>query len=153
VGGQCDARTTGVSDGARGAYAPDPAADWHLFAGAEAALPAIGAALEALPANAVGPAFIEVARPDDEIELTAAAEVQVRWIYRGGRADLVPEDVAGDHVPLIVAVKAASWRPGRVQVFIHGAARPSCTTCGPISARVRRGLITNCVRTAPRCAA
>ena len=83
--------------------------------------PAIGAAREALPANAVGPAFIELARPDDEIE--PPAEVQVRWIYRGGRADLVPEDVAGDHAPLIAVVKEASWQPGRVQVFIHGEAQ------------------------------
>ncbi|MDZ4234123.1 MAG: siderophore-interacting protein, partial [Dietzia sp.] len=33
--------------GPSGAYAPDPAADWHLLAGDEAALPAISAALEA----------------------------------------------------------------------------------------------------------
>jgi NADPH-dependent ferric siderophore reductase len=37
-----------------GAYSPDPAADWHLFAGDEAAVPAIAAALEALPDNAIG---------------------------------------------------------------------------------------------------
>ena len=55
--------------GPSGAYSPDPAADWHLFAGDEAAVPAIGAALEALPDNAVGQVFIEVAGPDDEIEL------------------------------------------------------------------------------------
>jgi len=36
---------------ANGAYAPDPAADWHLFAGDEAAVPAIDAALETLPAT------------------------------------------------------------------------------------------------------
>lgn len=40
--------------GPSGAYAPDPAADWHLFAGDEAAVPAISAALEALPPNAIG---------------------------------------------------------------------------------------------------
>src|SRR3954447_963281 len=44
--------------GPSGAYSPDPAADWHLFAGDEAGLPAISAALEALPPNAVGKAFI-----------------------------------------------------------------------------------------------
>lgn len=109
--------------GPSGAYAPDPAADWHLFAGDEAALPAIGAALEALPANAIGYAFIEVAGPEDEIELTVPSGIQLRWIYRGGRADLVPEDTAGDHAPLIVAVKEALWLPGQVQVFIHGEAQ------------------------------
>jgi NADPH-dependent ferric siderophore reductase len=109
--------------GPSGAYAPDPAADWHLFAGDEAAVPAIGAALEALPDNAIGRAFIEVAGPEDEIPLKAPEGVQVRWIYRGGRADLVPEDAAGDNAPLIAAVKEADWLPGQVQVFIHGEAQ------------------------------
>jgi len=106
-----------------GAYAPDPAADWHLLAGDEAAVPAIGAALEALPDNAIGKVFIEVGGPDDEIPLTAPPGVEVRWIYRGGRADLVPEDKAGDNAPLIAAVKEAAWLPGQVQVFIHGEAQ------------------------------
>ena len=93
--------------GPSGAYAPDPAADWHLLAGDEAALPAISAALEALPDNAIGKVFIEVAGPDDEIPLKSPPGVGVNWIYRGGRADLVPEDRAGDHAPLIAAVKEA----------------------------------------------
>jgi NADPH-dependent ferric siderophore reductase len=109
--------------GPSGAYAPDPAADWHLLAGDEAGLPAISAALEALPPEAVGLAFIEISGPDDEIELTAPDGVQIRWIYRGGRADLVPEEQAGDHAPLITAVKEALWLPGQVQVFIHGEAQ------------------------------
>jgi NADPH-dependent ferric siderophore reductase len=109
--------------GPSGAYAPDPAADWHLLAGDEAGLPAVSAALEALPANAIGKAFIEVSGPDDEIPLTAPAGVEVRWIYRGGRADLVPEDRAGDLAPLIAEVKETQWLPGQVQVFIHGEAQ------------------------------
>lgn len=109
--------------GPAGAYAPDPAADWYLFAGDESALPAISVALEALPDDAVGRAFIEVADPEDEIALSAPEGVQVNWIVRGGRADLVPEDRAGDHAPLIDAVKTAPWLPGQVQVFIHGEAQ------------------------------
>lgn len=109
--------------GPSGAYAPDPAADWHLLAGDESALPAIATALEALPANAIGKAFIEVAGPDDEIALTAPESVEVNWVYRGGRADLVPEDRAGDHAPLVEAVTTAQWLPGQVQVFIHGEAQ------------------------------
>jgi NADPH-dependent ferric siderophore reductase len=109
--------------GPSGAYAPDPAADWHLLAGDEAAVPAISTALEALPDNAIGKVFIEVGGPDDEIPLTAPPGVEVKWIYRGGRADLVPEDKAGDNAPLIAAVKEAAWLPGQVQVFIHGEAQ------------------------------
>ncbi|CKM98784.1 siderophore utilization protein [Mycobacterium tuberculosis] len=70
--------------GPGGAYAPDPAADWHLLAGDESAIPAIAAALEALPPDAIGRAFIEVAGPDDEIGLTAPDAVEVNWVYRGG---------------------------------------------------------------------
>jgi NADPH-dependent ferric siderophore reductase len=106
-----------------GAYSPDPAADWHLFAGDEAAVPAIAAALEALPDNAIGKVFIEVAGPEDEIALSAPPGVEVAWIYRGGRADLVTEDKAGDHAPLIAAVKEVAWLPGQAQVFIHGEAQ------------------------------
>jgi NADPH-dependent ferric siderophore reductase len=109
--------------GPSGAYSPDPAADWHLLAGDETALPAISAALEALPANAIGQAFIEVGSPDDEIPLTAPEGIEVNWVYRGGRADLVPEEHAGDFAPLIEAVTTAEWLPGQVQVFIHGEAQ------------------------------
>ncbi|OBI87301.1 siderophore-interacting protein [Mycobacterium asiaticum] len=109
--------------GPSGAYKPDPTADWHLLAGDESALPAIAAALEALPETAVGKAFIEVAGPDDEIELIAPEGVEVNWVLRGGRADLVLEDRAGDHAPLIEAVTTAPWLPGQVHVFIHGEAQ------------------------------
>ncbi|BBY79171.1 siderophore-interacting protein [Mycolicibacterium pulveris] len=109
--------------GPSGAYAPDPAADWYLFAGDETAIPAIGVALEALPDNAIGKAFIEVAGPEDEIALKRPDGVELTWIYRGGRADLVPEDIAGDNAPLIAAVKETPWLPGQVQVFIHGEAQ------------------------------
>jgi NADPH-dependent ferric siderophore reductase len=109
--------------GPSGAYAPDPAAEWHLFAGDEAAVPAISAALEALPDDALGKVFIEVAGPEDEIALSAPSGIEVSWIYRGGRADLVSEDLAGDNAPLIAAVKEAAWLPGQVQVFIHGEAQ------------------------------
>ena len=109
--------------GPSGAYSPDPAADWHLLAGDESALPAIAAALEALPSTAVGKAFIEVAGQEDEMPLIAPESVEVSWVYRGGRADLVPEDRAGDFAPLIEAVTTAPWLPGQVHVFIHGEAQ------------------------------
>ena len=109
--------------GPSGAYSPDPAADWHLFAADEAGLPAVSAALEALPPDAIGKVFIEIAGPEDEIALRAPESVAVNWVYRGGRADLVGEDRAGDNAPLIEAVTTAHWLPGQVQVFIHGEAQ------------------------------
>ena len=49
--------------------------------------------------------------------------MKIQWIHRGGRADLVPDDRAGDNAPLIAAVRAADWLPGQVQVFVHGEAQ------------------------------
>lgn len=109
--------------GPGGAYAPDPAADWHLLAGDESALPAIATALEAMPADATGKVFIEIAGPEHETELTVPPSVQLNWIYRGGRADLVGQDRAGDHAPLVEAVTTTLWLPGQVQAFIHGEAQ------------------------------
>jgi NADPH-dependent ferric siderophore reductase len=109
--------------GPSGAYSPDPGADWHLFAGDEAGLPAISAALEALPPNAVGKVFIEVAGTEDVIDLAAPESVAINWIYRGGRADLVGDERAGDNAPLVEAVTTTLWLPGQVQVFIHGEAQ------------------------------
>jgi len=102
-----------VFAGPGGGYSPDPGADWHLFAGDESALPAIGAALEALPGTAVGVAFIEVGGPDDELALRAPAGVDIRWLHRGP----VP---AGSSGILADTVAAFEWMPGRVQVFAHG---------------------------------
>src|SRR6202167_6445423 len=97
--------------GPSGAYAPDPAADWHLLVGDETALPAISVALEALPADAIGQVFIEVAEPEDEVPLTAPEGVQINWILRGGRADLARAERAADHSPLVEAVQTAHCLP------------------------------------------
>jgi NADPH-dependent ferric siderophore reductase len=99
--------------GPNGGYVPDPNADWHLFVGDEAGLPAIAASLEALPAGQQAVAFIEVHGAEDEIELTTAAELELHWLHRGD----VP---AGTTTLLDDAVRAWDWRPGRAQAFIHG---------------------------------
>ncbi|MFC4603062.1 siderophore-interacting protein [Rhodococcus kronopolitis] len=108
--------------GPGGAYAPRDDADWHLMAGDESALPAISAALEALPASAVARVFVEVSGPEGELDLRSAADVEVTWVHRGGPADEVGDDLAGDRAPLIDAVRRAPWLPGQPQVFIHGEA-------------------------------
>lgn len=99
--------------GPGGKYQPDPAADWHLLAGDEAAIPAIGAALAAMPDDAVGHALIEVATPDDEWNLTAPEGIEVTWLHRGG--PFTPESTVIEQ-----AVKDLPWRDGRVQAFVHG---------------------------------
>ena len=60
-----------VFSGPGGGYAPDDTADWHLFVGDESAVPAVSAALAALPADAVGVALLEVHGPDHEIAVDA----------------------------------------------------------------------------------
>lgn len=102
-----------VFTGPGGGYNPDPAADWHLFAGDESALPAISASLAALPRNARGLAFLEVETAADVLPLEAPAGVELRWLFRG---DAPAEDTA----VLADAVRAAAWPQGRVSVFAHG---------------------------------
>ncbi|MFU8872894.1 siderophore-interacting protein [Micromonospora sp. SL4-19] len=99
--------------GPGGAYAPDPAADWHLLAGDESALPAIAAALERLPAGAPAKVFVEVEGPADELPLTSPGAVEVCWLHRAGR----PVGAA-----LVAAVRALDFPPGRVHAFVHGEA-------------------------------
>ena len=102
-----------VLRGIGGGYAPDPEADWHLLGGDESAIPAIASALEAMPADARGSAFIEVAGEADVLELVAPEGIEVTWLFRG-------EAAAGTSTILVDAVRAAEWLPGRVQVFVHG---------------------------------
>jgi NADPH-dependent ferric siderophore reductase len=100
--------------GPGGDYAPRPAADWHLLAGDEAALPAIAAACAALPSDAVGRVFLEVAGPADELAIDRPAGVELTWVHRGAG---VPGEA------LAAAVRAEPWRDGQVHVFIHGEAQ------------------------------
>lgn len=97
--------------GPGGAYAPDASADWHLLAGDESALPAIAAALEALPDGAVAHAFVEVSGPEEEQKINS--DVDVVWLHRGGR----PVGEA-----LVEAVRALEFPEGRVHAFVHGEA-------------------------------
>ncbi|QHC22042.1 siderophore-interacting protein [Streptomyces sp. GS7] len=99
--------------GPGGAYAPDGAADWHLLAGDESALPAIAAALAGMPADAAVHAFIEVAGPEEQQELTAPAGAEITWLHRGA-APVGRE--------LVAAVRALEFPAGRVQAFVHGEA-------------------------------
>jgi NADPH-dependent ferric siderophore reductase len=99
--------------GPNGGYAPDSSADWHLFVGDEAGLPAIASSLEALGPDERAVAFIEVHGVEDEIELLTAADLELHWLHRG-------DAPAGTTTLLDDAVRAWDWRPGRAQAFIHG---------------------------------
>lgn len=98
--------------GPGGAYSPDPQADWHLLAGDLSAVPAIAAALEAMPDDARGLAFLVIDSEADRLELTAPQGVEVVWTTgaQGGAATEL----------LSTIMQSRPWPEGRVQVFAHG---------------------------------
>jgi len=98
--------------GAGGAYRPDPDCDWHLFAGDESALPAICSALEALPADARGLAYLETSDPGEYLDAKPPAGVEVNWLHRaepGSQPRLLADTLL-----------AGPWLSGRADVFAHG---------------------------------
>ena len=55
--------------------------DWHLLIGDATALPAISRRLAELPADSQAVVLLEVETPEDEIELTSAAQLNVVWVH------------------------------------------------------------------------
>ncbi|QKG18860.1 siderophore-interacting protein [Actinomadura verrucosospora] len=100
-------------NGPGGAYAPRADAGWHLLAGDESALPAIGAALERIPEGAPARVFVEVAGPEEEQELRTPAGTEITWLHRGGGQ-------VGDL--LVEAVQKLDFPDGEVHAFVHGEA-------------------------------
>jgi len=73
-----------VSHQPGGAYKIDAEADWYLIGGDEAALPAIGTLLDALPASSFAHVFVEVADEAEELELNSPARFRITWLHHGG---------------------------------------------------------------------
>jgi NADPH-dependent ferric siderophore reductase len=65
--------------GPGGRFSLDPEAERWWIAGDESAIPAVGTLLEALPASASAEVHLEVAGPDDEIELSSPARTTISW--------------------------------------------------------------------------
>lgn len=100
--------------GPGGSYRPSPDVDWHLLAGDESALGAIGASLEVLPATARALVVVVVNGPGHEIQLPTQAQADIQWLHRSSAAKpeaLLPE-----------AVARTSFPPGSFDVFVHGEA-------------------------------
>ncbi|WIB01506.1 siderophore-interacting protein [Curtobacterium sp. MCBA15_012] len=100
--------------GPGGGYTPstEPAVT-HVLLGDDSALPAIGAALEAMPATAQGVALVEVAGAEDEQALVVPAGVDLRWLHR--------DATGAEPGTLLLAAARALPRASRpVRVFAHG---------------------------------
>ncbi len=100
-----------LANGPGSGYSPDSSASWHLLVGDESALPAIGAALGALPSEAVVRVIALVDDAAHEVPLALPSGGTVRWLHR------TQHDGAS---VLRDAVAELEWLPGRVQVFAHG---------------------------------
>lgn len=94
--------------GPGGGYRPDVTADHRLLVGDESALPAIAAALDALPEEVGATVIVETRSAAHRIPLPTA---DITW---------VDEDHGAPGSRLVDAAAGASWPAGRVQVFAHG---------------------------------
>ncbi|MFJ9551622.1 siderophore-interacting protein [Streptomyces erythrochromogenes] len=99
--------------GPGGAYAPDPAAGWHLLIGDESALPAIAAAMERMPVGARVHAIVEVAGPADELKIATPDGITPLWLHRGDRP-------VGEAI--VETVQAMEFPSTDVHAFVHGEA-------------------------------
>ncbi|WIE66470.1 siderophore-interacting protein [Curtobacterium sp. MCLR17_036] len=100
--------------GPGGAYTPsaDPAVT-HVLLGDDSALPAVSAALEAMPDSATGVALVEVAGPADEQQVAHPAGVDLRWLHRDATG-------AAPGTLLLEAARSLERASRPVQVFAHG---------------------------------
>lgn len=97
--------------GPGGKFVPDPSADALLLVGDEAAVPAIAATLEALPADVLARVFVEVNDEQHRVELPASEGATIHWVHRDGHSP---------GVGLAEAVRNAPYPEGVVQAFVHG---------------------------------
>jgi NADPH-dependent ferric siderophore reductase len=103
--------------GPRGKISTSPEADWHLFMGDEAALPAILAMAESLPGASEATLVVEVPEVADEQEFSPLARTRVSWLHRLGRP-------AGDPAtsPLVAEAADVELLPGRGHAYLLGEA-------------------------------
>ena len=90
----------------------DPHADWYLIGGDMSALPAIGANLEALRADAKGYVIVEILSQEDQQLLNLPTGMEVIW--------LIQEDSDLPNKQLVETIRAVNWLPGRVYPWFAG---------------------------------
>jgi NADPH-dependent ferric siderophore reductase len=111
---QAGDRVEGI--GPRGKVFPSPEADWHLFMGDEAAMPAILAMTESLPGDSEATVVIEIPEAADEQEFSAAARIRLSWLHRLGRP-------AGEAQELAAEAADVELPPGSGHAYLLGEAK------------------------------
>lgn len=99
--------------GPRGSKVVNPVFDGYVIVGDETMLPAVGRALEMLPAGAKTLAVIEVDGPEDEIALATETDANIVWAHRKGA---VPGEA------MVASLAAAEWPAGEVFCWAGGEA-------------------------------
>jgi NADPH-dependent ferric siderophore reductase len=124
--------------GPGGRFSMEPLAERWWIAGDESAIPAVGTLLDALPASVIADVHLEVAGPDDEIELPTVAKAAITWHHRrvaeGWGEELYDTaNVAGpaDGARVWVACEAAAMR--RIRRYLMAERQM------PVSSLVTRG--------------
>jgi NADPH-dependent ferric siderophore reductase len=69
-----------ISGMARSGFVPDPASEWCVFLADHAAVPAVSAILESLPAGLETLVIVELHDPQDALQLESEAELEIRWL-------------------------------------------------------------------------
>ncbi|MDX6740064.1 siderophore-interacting protein [Actinocorallia sp. A-T 12471] len=103
--------------------------DWYLLGCDETGLPALARWLEQIPAGAKAFAYAEIAGPQEEQELTSAADLTVTWVHRDGAAP-------GRSGALEAAIRAFTPPPGDGYAWLGAEA----TTLKPIRRFLRNEL-------------
>lgn len=101
--------------GPGGAYAPDPAADWHLMVGDACVVPAIACSLARVPAGVPVYVVAEVDGPGEERELRTPGALHLVWIHPVASARSPGHEV-------VAAVRRLGLPAGRGHCFVHGEA-------------------------------
>ncbi|SDN72356.1 siderophore-interacting protein [Allokutzneria albata] len=97
-------------------YHPASGTDWHLLAGDETALPAIGGIIESLPAGAVAKVFVEVPEEADRQEIRSAADVEITWLAHHHGPSRLVDTVRAAQLP---SGQAYAWIAGECTVVKH----------------------------------
>ncbi|GAA3046530.1 siderophore-interacting protein [Actinokineospora globicatena] len=104
-----------ISGAPAGKYAPADDVPWRLLVGDATALPAIGRAVEELPAGAVARVIAIVDNPDERQTFDTSGDVTIEWVY-------AHSDEAGDALRSAVRDRDLPDGPGYTWVAGEAAA-------------------------------